>query len=191
MSSLEIWLLALALAMDCFTVAITSGIILRRWCGRTAASISLSFGLFQGLMPILGWVGTRYLHGLIESFDHWIAFGLLAFLGGRMLYEGLKGEESTHHFDPSDTKTILLLGIAVSIDALAVGISFACVGITNWAQLYVPVLIITLVSCALALLGYALGVTFGKRFRLPSEPIGGLILIAIGFRILYEHLVAC
>lgn len=188
MSQLEIWLLALALAMDCFTVAITSGIIQRRWHGRTALSISLSFGLFQGLMPIVGWMCTRYLHGVIESFDHWIAFGLLLFLGGRMVVEGLKGEESEHHFDPSDLKTVLLLGIAVSIDALAVGISFACVGLASWEQLTWPVLVITLVSCVLALLGYVLGLLFGRKLKLPAEPIGGMILIAIGCRILYEHL---
>lgn len=189
MSQLEIWLLALALAMDCFTVAITSGIIQRRWHGRTALSISLSFGLFQGLMPVVGWMCTRYLHGVIEAFDHWIAFGLLVFLGGRMLYEGLKGEDCTHHFDPSDFKTVLLLGVAVSIDALAVGISFACVGLTQWGKLLAPVLIITMVSCFMALLGYVLGVAFGKCLNLPAEPLGGLILIAIGCRILYEHLV--
>ncbi len=106
-----------------------------------------------------------------------------------MLYEGLKGEDCTHHFAPSDFKTVLLLGVAVSIDALAVGISFACVGLTQWSQLLAPVLIITMVSCFLALLGYVLGVAFGKRFNLPAEPLGGLILIAIGCRILYEHLV--
>lgn len=187
MSQLEIWLLALALAMDCFSVAIASGII-RRWYGRTALSISLSFGLFQGLMPVIGWACTRYLHGVIESFDHWIAFGLLLFLGGRMLFEGLKGEESDHHFDPSNLKTVLLLGVAVSIDALAVGISFACVGINSWEELVSPVIIITLVSCVMALLGYLLGLFFGRKLKLPAEPIGGLILIAIGCRILYEHL---
>ncbi len=188
MSSVEIWLLALALAMDSFTVAITSGIIQRRWHGRTALSVSLSFGLFQGLMPILGWMGTRYLYGVIESFDHWIAFGLLMFLGCRMIFEGLRGEESNHHFDPSDLKTVLLLGVAVSIDALAVGISFACVGVNSWGQLCSPVLIITLVSCVLALLGYALGVAFGKRIQIPVEPLGGVILVVIGCKILYEHL---
>lgn len=188
MSQLEIWLLAVALAMDCFTVAITCGIIQRRWQGRTALSVSLSFGLFQGLMPVIGWMGTRYLHGVIESFDHWIAFGLLMFLGGRMVFEGLREEESSHHFDPSDLKTVFLLGIAVSIDALAVGISFACVGIHNWGQIGSPVLIITLVSCVLALLGYVLGIAFGKRIRIPAEPLGGVILIAIGCKILYEHL---
>lgn len=180
--------MALALAMDCFTVAITSGIIQRRWCGRTALSISLSFGLFQGLMPLVGWMGTRYLYGVIEAFDHWIAFGLLMFLGGRMLYEGLKGEDCTHHFDPANLKTVLLLGIAVSIDALAVGISFACMGLSEWAQLLSPIVIITLVSCVMALLGYALGILFGKRFRFPAEPVGGVILMAIGCRVLYEHL---
>lgn len=188
MSQLEIWFLALALAMDCFTVAITCGIIQRRWHGRTALSVSLSFGLFQGLMPVIGWMATRYLHGFIESFDHWIAFGLLVFLGSRMIHEGLKGEESPHHFDPTKLKTILLLGIAVSIDALAVGISFACVGITRWEQLCVPISIITLVSCILAFMGYLIGIGFGKRLKLPAEPIGGLILIAIGCRILFQHL---
>lgn len=175
--------------MDCFTVAIASGIIQRRWCGRTALSVSLSFGLFQGLMPVIGWTATRNMYGMIEPFDHWIAFCLLAFLGGRMVYEGLKGEEATHHFDPSDLRTILILGIAVSIDALAVGISFACIGFAHWEQLCPPVLVITLVSCVLALLGYALGIAFGKRLRLSAEPLGGLILIIIGCRILYEHLV--
>ncbi len=189
MSQLEICFLALALAMDCFTVAITCGIIQRCWHGRTALSVSLSFGLFQGLMPVIGWMATRYLHGFIESFDHWIAFGLLVFLGSRMIHEGLKGEESPHHFDPTKLKTILLLGIAVSIDALAVGISFACVGITRWEQLCVPISIITLVSCILAFMGYLIGIGFGKRLKLPAEPIGGLILIAIGCRILFQHLV--
>ena len=189
MSSFEIWLLALALAMDCFTLAVAAGIIQRRWYGRTALWVTLSFGLFQGLMPLLGWMCTRYLHGVIEAFDHWIAFGLLLFLGGRMVYEGVKGEKSEHHFDPSDLWTILLLGIAVSIDALAVGISFACVGIAGLNEIVYPLLVITLVSGVLSLLGYALGVGFGKRFRMSVEPLGGVILVAIGCRILYEHLV--
>ena len=189
MSSFEIWLLALALAMDCFTVAVAAGIIQRRWYGRTALWVTLSFGLFQGLMPLLGWMCTCYLHGVIEAFDHWIAFGLLLFLGGRMVYEGVKGEKSEHHFDPSDLWAILLLGIAVSIDALAVGISFACVGIAGLDEIVYPLLVITLVSGVLSLLGYALGVGFGKRFRMSVEPLGGVILVAIGCRILYEHLV--
>lgn len=188
MSHLEIWFLAIALAMDSFTVAITSGIIQGKWCKRTALSISLSFGLFQGIMPVMGWMITSHLYEIVKSFDHWIAFGLLCFLGGRMIYEGMKGEKSAHHFDPSNLKTVLTLGVAVSIDALAVGISFACIGLSTWKEIAWPITIITWVSGILALVGYILGILCGKRLKLPAEPIGGLILIIIGCKILYEHL---
>ena len=90
--------------------------------------------------------------------------------------------------DATDVRTMLMLAVATSIDALAVGISFACVGINSWGQLCSPILIITLVSCVLALLGYALGVAFGKRIQIPVEPLGGVILVVIGCKILYEHL---
>lgn len=187
MSVLEIWLLAVGVAMDCFTVSVASGIIQRKWRGGTAASLSLSFGAFQGGMTLIGWLGTRYLHGVIESVDHWIAFCLLAFLGGRMIYEGLKPEEETHHFDPTDPKVVLTMAVATSIDALAVGISFACIGM-HGADMVMPVSVIALVSLLFSLGGYALGIACGRRIHLPVEPIGGLILIAIGCRILYEHL---
>ncbi len=187
MSLLEICLLAVGLAMDCFTVSVASGIIQRCWRGYTAASLSLSFGMFQGGMALLGWLGTRYLHGLIESVDHWIAFGLLVFLGSRMIYEGLKLGEESHHFNPTDPKVVLTLAVATSVDALAVGISFACIGMQG-DDMVMPVLIIALVSMLLSLAGYAIGIVCGRRIHLPVEPIGGLILVAIGCRILYEHL---
>lgn len=187
MSSFEIWLLAVGLAMDCFTVSVASGIIQRCWRGGTAASLSVAFGVFQGGMTLIGWVGTRYLHGMIESVDHWIAFGLLAFLGSRMIYEGLQSDEKSHHFNPAEPKVVLTLAVATSIDALAVGISFACLGMHS-RDMVSPVLIIALVSTLFSLVGYTLGIACGRRIHLPVEPVGGLILIAIGCRILYEHL---
>ena len=188
MTNLSIWLLAVSLAMDCFTVSIASGIIQKRWQGKTAINMSLAFGLFQGFMPLIGWAGTTYLHGIIETFDHWIAFILLIYLGGKMILDGLKKEKEKHHFNPSSPKVILTMAVATSIDALAVGISFACIGLSKWQDITLPVLIIGGVSTAFSLAGYGIGISFGKRFRLPVEPIGGLILIAIGIRILCEHL---
>ena len=121
MSNLEIWLLAISVAMDCFSVAITSGIILRRIQWSTFLTIALFFGLFQAVMPLIGWFGASRFYHLIEQFDHWIAFGLLFFLGAKMIKESF-GDEESHHFNPTCLLTILTLAIATSIDALAVGI---------------------------------------------------------------------
>ena len=127
MTNLEIWLLAVSLAMDCFSVSITSGIILRRVCWKTFLTIGFFFGLFQALMPLMGWFATNHFHSLIEQYDHWIAFGLLFFLGVRMIKESF-GDEEEHHFNPTRLLVVLTLAVATSIDALAVGISFACTG---------------------------------------------------------------
>lgn len=190
MTQAEIWLLAVGLAMDCFTVSVASGIIQRRWSGKTVFPMALAFGFMQGFMPLLGWLGTRYLRGTIEAYDHWVAFTLLAFLGGKMIVEYFKEDkDEPHHFDPTSPKVVLTLSIATSIDALAVGISFACIGLTEWSEMLSPIAIIALVSFLLSLAGYAAGVSCGKHSRLPAEPLGGLILIAIGCRILYEHLI--
>ncbi len=190
MTLLEIWLIAIGLAADCFAVSVTSGIIQQRWQGRTAAAMSVAFGLFQGAMPLIGWLCTRYLRDMVEAYDHWIAFALLGYLGGKMVIDGLKPNDGNHpHFDPTSPKVILTLAVATSIDALAVGISFACIGLSGWQDMATPILIITLVSSALSLAGYGIGVFFGKRFRFPTEVFGGIILIGIGLRILYEHLI--
>ena len=100
MTNLEIWLLAISLAMDCFSVSITSGIILRRICWKTFITIGFFFGLFQALMPLIGWFATNHFYSLIEQYDHWIAFGLLFFLGIRMIKESFDDEEE-HHFNPT------------------------------------------------------------------------------------------
>ena len=188
MTNLEIWLLAVSLAMDCFTVSITGGIIVRRICWRTCLVMAFLFGLFQALMPLIGWYGASHFRHLIEQFDHWIAFGLLAFLGIRMIKEGL-GDEDKCCFDPHKLKVILTLAVATSIDALAVGISFAFVGMNTFTDILRPIVIIGIVSFLLSVVGHLLGVSFGRvvqKFR--PEVLAGVILIAIGVKILIEHL---
>lgn len=187
MSTLEIWLLAISLAMDCFTVSITSGIIMRRICWRTILTMSFFFGLFQGIMPLLGWFCASRFYHLIESFDHWIAFGLLAFLGIRMIKESFSDEDKCC-FDPTLLKVVLALAVATSIDALAVGISFACTGMNTIGSILSPILIIGLVSFLMSVIGNLLGIYFGKHVNLRMELWGGIILIAIGIKILIEHL---
>lgn len=189
MSLLDIFFLALALAMDCFTVSIVSGVIVRRYILSVMLRLTVLFGLFQALMPFIGWLATSYFSSYIESVDHWIAFVLLAFLGGKMIKDSF-GNEEKQHFDPTNIGSQLLFAVATSIDALAVGISFACLGYKNMQQLSVPLIIIGVCSFVMSLLGYTLGVVFGKSIvkRLKPELVGGIILLLIGFRILYEHL---
>ena len=187
MSLIDIILLAVALAMDCFTVSIVSGLIAHdgksgeTWIYRMA----LLFGLFQALMPLLGWMGIIHFETYIEAYDHWIAFGLLAFIGGKMVWESF-GDDEEQHFNPRRLHTQLILAIATSIDALAVGISFACTGYTMLSQLTLPLIIIGAVSFLFSIVGYHLGRRFGKTItkRMKPELIGGLILIAIGLKIL-------
>ena len=188
MSNLEIWLLAISLAMDCFSVSITSGIILRRVCMKVFLTIAFFFGLFQALMPLFGWFGASRFYHLIHEFDHWIAFGLLFFLGVRMIKESFDKDEEHHHFNPTRLGTILTLAVATSIDALAVGISFAFTGMNTWQSIIGPICIIGLVSFVFSVLGCLLGVYFGKRVNLRAELWAGIILIGIGTKILMEHL---
>lgn len=187
MSTLEIWLLAVSLAIDCFTVSVTSGIILRRIQWRTFLKMAFFFGFFQALMPLIGWFGASRFNHLIESYDHWIAFTLLAFLGIRMIREHFKDSEECS-FDPTSLKVILTMAVATSIDALAVGISFAFTGFNSIGQLFSPLIIIGIASFVLSIVGNLIGIFFGKRFNLRMELFGGLVLIGIGVKILVEHL---
>lgn len=189
MSILEIWLLAVSLAIDCFTVSITSGIILHRIRWGIFLKMAFLFGLFQAAMPFLGWLGASRFNHLIETYDHWIAFALLAFLGIRMIREHFKDEEE-RSFDPTRMKVILTLAVATSIDALAVGISFAFTGFRTLSSLLYPLTAIGIASFVISLAGSMIGVFFGKRFNLRVEIFGGLVLIGIGVKILFEHLLA-
>ena len=195
MSLLDIILLAIALAMDCFTVSIVSGVICLKESGvrkkKSGAFLRMAvlFGFFQAMMPLLGWLGISHFQSYMEAYDHWIAFGLLGFIGGKMVWESF-GPEEEQHFNPRQLRTQLLLAIATSIDALAVGISFACTGYTALSQLTLPLVIIGLASFILSLLGYYLGRRFGNIItrRLKPELFGGVILVGIGLKILLSHL---
>ena len=189
MTHIEIWLVALALAMDCFAVSMASGIIFKRAVPRQMVAMVLLFGLFQALNPLLGWLGAELCRELIESVDHWIAFAILGFLGVRMIVDSFKDEEEKR-FNPRRFKVILTLAVATSIDALAVGISFSCMGYSSLPSLIYPLVAIGIVSSAMTALGLFLGVRFGKAFagRLRAELWGGIILIAIGVKVLIEHL---
>ena len=194
MSLIDIILLAVALAMDCLTVSIVSGVIEVKseevkgekwWIIRMA----FLFGLFQAMMPLIGWLGISHFQAYMEAYDHWIAFTMLGFIGGRMVWESF-GSDEEQHFNPRKLRTQLLLAIATSIDALAVGISFACTGYTAVGQLTLPLIIIGVVSFLFSLIGYRLGARFGRSIarKLKPELFGGIILIGIGVKILAEHL---
>ena len=208
MNLLDIILLAIALAMDCFTVSIVSGVLFNgQWTmdnGKLSTRSNNSplsilhfpllrmaflFGFFQAMMPLLGWLGISHFQAYMEAYDHWIAFGLLGFIGGKMIWESC-GDEEDQHFNPSKLRTQLLLAIATSIDALAIGISFACTGFTELSQLTMPLLVIGIVSFLFSIVGYHLGRCFGKAIthRIKPELLGGVILVLIGVKILMTHL---
>ena len=190
MTGLEIWLLAIGLAMDCFAVSIASGIILKRVRMRPMLIMALAFGFFQALMPLLGWIGASFFSHLIENIDHWIAFAILAFLGGRMVLESFTNEDCRHEFDPTSLKVVSALAVATSIDALAVGVSFAFLGVRSFSSILPSIGIIGFVSFALSFVGLMFGIRFGCGIarKLRAELWGGVILIIIGTKILIEHL---
>ncbi|MGX8689178.1 MAG: manganese efflux pump MntP [Bacteroidaceae bacterium] len=190
MSILDLILLSVALAMDCFTVSITSGLIQRRLVVKTMLITAFFFGLFQGLMPLIGWAGMSLFSEALERWDHWIAFALLAFLGGRMILSGLKTDEDEHSFDPSKLSTTITMAIATSIDALTVGLSFGCSGYDTFASILLPVFIIAIGSFVFSVAGFIIGAYAGRKINFPVEIIGGIILIGIGVKILIEHLTA-
>ena len=155
-----------------------------------ALRLSVLFGLFQAGMPLVGWICTNWLAERIEAYDHWIAFGLLAFLGGRMIRDAFSDEEEAHHFDPTNWWTGIVLAVATSIDALAVGISLAVTGYHTIRQLAMPLIAIGVGSFLFAMIGHWLGMRFGSsiRRRLQPELLGGIILIGIGVKVLVTHL---
>lgn len=176
--------LALALAMDAFAVALGTGAVLSRLTGRHLFRLGFHFGLFQALMPVIGWLAGLTIMQWVEAWDHWIAFSLLAIIGGRMIYEAFSDEEKTDDRDPTKGLSLVLLSIATSIDALAVGFSLSVIGVSIW----MPALVIGLVAGVLTIVGMLLGGRIGDRWGSRVEILGGLVLIAIGAKILIEHL---
>ncbi len=183
MTLAEILLIALGLAMDAFAVSLAAGSSGRAPGKRAAFRLSFHFGLFQFLMPILGWFAGSTIAGYMASVDHWIAFGLLAFVGIRMIRGGLGADEDASYTDPSRGWTLVMLSIATSIEAFAIGLSIALLQVTIWY----PSVIIGIVAAALSLLGLKLGKRLGLRFGKRMEIMGGLILVGIGVRIVITH----
>ena len=176
--------IAIGLAMDAFAVAITCGINIGQQKFKSALKIALFFGSFQAFMPILGWlVGFSFLE-LIEDIDHWIAFGLLTLIGCRMIIESVRCEGKKGQVKELTNYVLLTLAIATSIDALAVGISFAFLDIF----ILIPALIIGIITFFISFTGVYIGHKLSKYFGTKMGLIGGLILILIGIKILIEHL---
>jgi putative Mn2+ efflux pump MntP len=181
---LTIIFIAVGLAMDAFAVSVASGLAITKLRVRYALKIALFFGLFQALMPVLGWVlGLGFRHR-IEAFDHWLAFGLLAAIGGKMIYESFRLEEAENPHDPMSIRVLLVLSVATSIDALAVGLTLTFIKV----PIVTPAVIIGMVTFALSYAGVFLGEKVGHFFEKKVEALGGLILIVIGIKILAEHL---
>lgn len=188
MTSFEIWALALGLAMDCFAVSITGGIILKQNKWGVIIKNAFMFGLFQAIMPVIGWACASWFSHQIKEYDHWIAFALLAFLGGKMIIESIRPNDCENEsFNPASNKTILVMAVATSIDALAVGISFAFLYNDGFHDIIYPVSIIGLVSFIMSVLGFVGGTHFCRIKKLKPEIVGGIILIGIGLKILIEH----
>ena len=186
MDLVSVLLIAVGLSMDAFAVAIGRGAVLPRpERVRGALSMALAFGLFQALMPVAGWLLGSAFAGLIEGVDHWIAFLLLAGIGGRMIYEAVRaGEEEVR--PALSVRVLLLLAVATSIDALAVGIGLRLADPAT--PILVAGLLIGIVTFGLSLAGGLLGSRLGERFGRSMEVLGGVVLIGIGLRILVEHL---
>ena len=183
----ELFLIGVGLSMDAFAVSICKGLGMSRLNMRQAAVISLFFGGFQALMPLIGWALGSQLTDFITPIDHWIAFGLLAFVGGKMLWDAFHEDdedEGVQTDEKLDLKELLMLAIATSIDALAVGITFAFLQVA-----IVPsIAIIGLTTFVISFAGVAVGHFFGARFEKPATIVGGVVLILIGVKILLEHL---
>ena len=200
MSLFELFLIAVGLSMDAFAVAICKGLGMKKLDMRQALVIGLFFGGFQALMPTVGWFLGAQFAPLVTPIDHWIAFILLAFIGGKMLFDAIKGDGESETDDGDDVskdagsagsgaskldlRELSMLAIATSIDALAVGITFAFLDVN-----IVPAAsFIGVVTFALSVIGVAVGNQFGSRWEKPSTIVGGVVLIRIGVRILLEHL---
>lgn len=183
MGIFEIILIGLGLAMDAFAVSICKGLSMKKMNWKNAIIISLYFGIFQALMPIVGYfLGTTF-SSFVENVDHWIAFILLAIIGGNMIKDSFD-DECEKRNDKVDFKTMIILAIATSIDALAVGVTFAFFE-TN---IVLAVSIIGIITFILSLIGVKIGNRFGDKFQNKAELTGGIILIMIGVKILLEHL---
>ena len=185
MSLVTIIIIAVGLGIDAFSVAIGIGATNNKKSWGPVLRLAVAFGLFQFVMPIAGWLAGLTVVEIISSFDHWIAFGLLALVGGKMIWEGFEKESDEEKEDQTRGWPLLLLSIATSIDALAVGFSFSI--LKN--PIFLPAVIIGIVCFLMTVTGMIFGKALAKIFGKKVEIFGGLVLIAIGVKILIDHLV--
>ena len=189
MSTFELFLIAVGLAMDAFAVSVCKGLSMKKINVQHTLVIAIFFGTFQAIMPLIGWfAGIRY-EKYIEGIDHWVAFVLLVLIGAKMLYEALKSDDASEATSFCEErlriKELFFLAVATSIDALAVGITFSLLPDTNITN---AILIIGVITFFLSLTGVWVGNKFGSKYKSRAEIAGGFILIAIGFKILLESL---
>jgi putative Mn2+ efflux pump MntP len=186
MSLLEILLVAVALAMDALAVSVAAGTTgaAREW--RAVARMACFFGIFQGVMPVLGWLGGVHLVSVIAPVDHWVAFVLLGVVGSHMIGSSVRSDVEARDDEPNPSRgwALLVLSVATSIDALAVGLTFGVLALPIWYPALVIGVVTAMLSAAGARLGHYLGARFGRRMEL----LGGVVLWAIGIRILVTHL---
>ncbi|OGV67991.1 MAG: hypothetical protein A2498_01970 [Lentisphaerae bacterium RIFOXYC12_FULL_60_16] len=180
----EIVVIGLGLSMDALAISITSGVTLRPFHLRHAMALGCWFGGFQALMPLLGWLVGNRLSTWISSFDHWVVFGVLVFIGCKMIYESFRISEVEAKAPTLDHKVLFVLALATSVDALAVGFSFALLDVA----IMMPAIIIGGVTFLVSFCGVIIGDRFGHLFERKAEVLGGLVLIGMGIRILVIHL---
>lgn len=185
MGTVELLLVAVGLAMDAFAVSVCKGLGMRTVNHKVALVLALLFGGFQALMPVVGWLlGTQFLE-IIAPVDHWIAFGLLGFIGGKMVFDALRGDdEDPGTVDRVNLPEFLMLAVATSIDALAVGISLAALKVSIAG----PAAVIGVTTFALSLVGVMVGNRFGSRYHARAQIAGGVVLVLIGLKVFVEHL---
>jgi putative Mn2+ efflux pump MntP len=182
---ISILFIAIGLSADCFAVSLSSAISLKSISRLLVLRIAAAFGLFQGLMPVLGWLAGQTIVDLIADFDHWIAFILLAIIGMKMIWESFRSEkERNNKTDITSWFLLLTLSVATSIDALAVGLSFAFMEV----NIVTAVITIGVISFIVTIIGLLLSRRVGKLFGKRAETVGGIILIGIGLRILISHI---
>ena len=183
MDALTIVLIAVGLAMDALAVSIAKGIVIKHQRQKTALLLASFFGGFQMLMPTIGWLAGTSFKTVIMGIDHWIAFGLLTFIGSKMIYDSIRKEDGEKE-ESLRLHSLMTLAVATSIDALMVGLSFAFLQ----TQILAPILVIGLITFFLSLMGFYFGCGLGRIFGNKIKIVGGLILLAIGMRILFEDL---
>lgn len=183
MSLWDIVVISVGVAMDAFAVSICKGLAMHKMDWRKAIIVGLYFGLFQAGMPVIGYFLGATFETLVTSIDHWLAFGLLSFIGGNMIREALSDDEENVN-DQVDFLTMLPLAIATSIDALSVGVTFAFLKVNLW----LAITFIGVITFAFSACGVKIGNRFGNRYQKKAEITGGVILIFLGIKILLEHL---